>query len=235
MLAMSKWICAIAVFVALLEAGCSRPVASGFLAPYEGFHRSSLLNTDLEYANPQAAWREYDKIRIFQVVLIYAPGSRGIGPKDVDDLTSFFEGKLIEAFGKDYAIVHDAGPDVLDLRVALTNLRPTNVLENAAAQSAGFLLPVAYNLGLEGYKHLTGDQLGMGEAQVEAEFRDSQTQARLYGYVARKIGSSLDIAGQTTTWGVVETAMSMWARVLVRQLKYRQDPSEFNKLMSEMK
>jgi hypothetical protein len=222
---MAKRICSIAVFVALFAAGCAHPVESGFLAPYDGFHRSSVLSTSLEYAYPQADWGPYRKVRILPVVLYYAPGSHEVGPKDTADLTAFFQRKLAEAFGKDYAIVQQAGPGVLDIRVALTNLRPTDVLENAGAQTAGILLPVAYNLGLEGYKHLTGDQLGMGEAQVEAEFLDSQTRQRLYGYVSRKIGSSLDIPGQASTWGVVETAMSRWSHILYRELKHRQESS----------
>jgi hypothetical protein len=238
--AISRWLWTILLPAALLPAiagspGCSPPVESGFLAPYNGFHRSSALSTNLQYVDPDAGWKRYSKVRIFTVSLYYAPGAQvRVGPKDAAALTSFFEQKLLDAFGKDYRVVSNPGPDVLDVRVALTNLRPTDVVKNAAARAAGVLLPMAYDLGLEGYKHLTGDQLGMGEAQVEAEFRDSVSQRRLYGLVARNVGSSLDIPGQTSAWGVVETAMSKWARALYRQLRYRQDPTQLNKLLAEV-
>ncbi len=217
-----------------LGAGCAHPVESGFLAPYDGFERCSAFSANLEYVDPRADWKAYRGVRILPVTVIFASESDRISPGDSSALASYFQQRLAEEFGKDYRLATQPGPGVLEVRAAITNLRPTNVAQNAAVQTGQFFLPVAWDLGIEGYKHLTGDRLGMGEAQVEAEFRDSLTGRRQYGYVARKIGSSLDLPGQLSAWGVVATALSKWARVLHGELKYRQDPTYFNKLLSEM-
>jgi hypothetical protein len=218
-----------------LLGGCSEPVESGFLSPYDGFQRCGLFSANLEYVNPQADWAQYKSVRILPVTVLFASDSARISPRDAAELSGFFERKLAEEFGKDYRVVSQGGPGVLEVRAAITNLRPTNVGENAAAQAGGLLLPMVWGIGIEGYKHVTGDQLGMGEAQVEAEFRSSTSGRRLYGYVARKVGSSLDVKGQMSAWGVVETALSKWAGVLHNELQYRQNPTGMKRLLSEMK
>jgi len=79
--------------------------------------------------------------------------------------------------------------------------------------------------GEAAYKGVTHDTLGMGQASFEVEFLDAVTGQRIFGYVGMKEGSSLDIKGQATRWGVVETIMKKWATFLAVKLKKLSDPS----------
>lgn len=218
----------------LLSAGCSPPVATGFLAPYDGFRRFSLLNSDVEYVNPRAQWKAYTKVRIFPSVVYNASGTYEGDPNDEITLATYLDKELVESFKGEFKLVSEPGPDVVDIRAAITNLHPTHVLKNAAAQTGELVIPVAWFLGVEGYKAISGDQLGMGEAQVEAEFRDSMTQERVYGYVSRRVGSFLDVRGQTTSLGVIETALTKWAHILSRQLLHLKNPSQWAKFENEV-
>ena len=113
----------------LCAGGCGHAEYSGFLYPYDNFKKISMTRPDLEYVRPDVAWGKYHKIRIAQVVTYVQPTDgeyRAVDPDDLKRMTDYLEDMLVEAFGKKLEITQQAGPDVLDLKAALTRVRPTS-------------------------------------------------------------------------------------------------------------
>jgi len=201
---------------ALLAGGCGRPELSGFLAPYTNFHEISNINPNLEYVQPGVNWGGYRKVRIAKVLAYVQPsaGYRAVDPDDLKRLVSEFQADLVDALGRMFEVTLEPGPDVLDVRAAVTRLRPTSMAGNAAA----WIVPGSMAV-TAGYQALTNSSLALGEAGVELELADSVTGVRRYGFVALHLGSSLELE-QLARWGIAEKALKDWADLLEERLKF---------------
>jgi hypothetical protein len=200
---------------AVLAGGCARPEVSGFLAPYTGFEKAGVAGPDLQYIRPGVDWAKYKKVRICHVVVYMSPESgeyRAVNPDDLRQISDYFESQLVKYFSQDFQVTDQPGPDVLDVRAALTRLRPTS----RAADAAGWAIPGSFVLTM-GYQAATNKSLAMGEAGMEVELRDSLTHQRVYGYVGLHLGSSLE-PQQATRWGIAQHALEEWAKKLVQEL-----------------
>jgi len=195
-------------------AGCGHPEYSGFLEPYDGFQKIGKLNPNLEYVRPGVDWEGYQKVRIAQVLTNVEPkeGYRAVNPDELKRLTDAFETELKEAFAENYAITTEPGPGVLDVRAAITRLRPTN----RAANVASWVLPGSLAI-TTGFQAATNSNLALGEAGTEVAFVDSETGGRLYGFVGLHLGSGIELQ-QVTRWGIAENALKKWASYLAERL-----------------
>jgi hypothetical protein len=202
-------------FACLACGGCGRPEYSGFLAPYTGYKKVSELSPDLEYVRPGVNWAAYRKVRIAQVTVIVEAtgGMRAVDPDELKRLTDYFEARLSESFGRPYRITSEPGPDVLDVRAAITRLRPTS----RTAEAATFVLPGSFLIEA-GYKAATNSNLALGEAGIEAEMKDSRTGQRQYGFVGIHLGSTTDLR-VVSRWGIAEKSLEKWAGFLARRLE----------------
>ncbi len=205
----------------LLAGGCARPEYSGFLSPYAGFQKVHAYSPDLEYVRPGVNWSSYRKVRVAQVVVVVESrgGLRAVDPDELKRLTDYFEAKLSDSFKRRYELTAQPGPDVLDVRAAITRLRPTSRTMDAAS----WIVPGSF-LVTEGYKVATNSNLALGEAGVEVEFVDSRTRQRQYGFIGIHLGSGIE-AQQVTRWGIAEKALEKWAGYLGDKLQSLQGAS----------
>lgn len=221
------FLASIGITMVFAVGGCSHAQESGFLGNYGGFRETGLLDKNLEYIDRGVDWSQYNAVLIEPVKLyLMRDPEQKEWPTGRESrmLCSYYTSQLIQAFEKfDVNVAHSPGPGVVEIRSAVTQLSPTNVAENAAAQGTIFI-PGA-GIAKEAYKGVTGSTLGMGQASMEVEFLDSETGTRLFGYVAKRTGSSLDIKGQTSRWGVVEQVMKKWAAFLAMKFKKFTDPN----------
>jgi hypothetical protein len=202
------------LLAALVLGGCGRPEFSGFLEPYVQFHEVSKVNNNLEYVRPGVRWAAYNKVRIAEVLAVVLPakGYRAVNPDEIKRLTDYFEARLVESLGRRFEMTIDPGADVLDVKAAVTRLRPTDWAANAVSWVAPGGFAVA-----TGYTALTNSNLVLGEAAVEVELVDSVTGLRQYGLVALHLGSSLELE-QLTRWGIAERALKRWAEFLADRI-----------------
>jgi hypothetical protein len=103
-----------------------------------------------------------------------------------------------------YTIVDKPGEGVLRVRAALTELVPVHPTRNLAAKAAGSFL------GVGGILVPTID---IGQAAIEVDMRDSNTDARVAAFTDRKTGRKY-FSGLSAyrRWGDVESAFLAWAR-----------------------
>ena len=94
-----------------------------------------------------------------------------IDPNDLKTLTDYFHGALVKALKPEMQVVDKAGPGVVVIRVALTDLVPTTVTDSLA----GTLIPYGF-VAEAGSGVATGRPAGLtpylGETGMEMQFRD---------------------------------------------------------------
>ncbi|MBK7989244.1 MAG: DUF3313 domain-containing protein [Comamonadaceae bacterium] len=137
--------------------------------------------------------RSYDKVLISRIVVSLAPAK------------AYFHNSLVQALKPQMQVVDKAGPGVLVMRIALTDLVPTVVTDSLA----GTLIPYAF-VAEAGSGVATGRPAGstpyMGETGMEMQFRDGATGAVLGECrdteIGRKYAADVNAgaAGAAQTW-----------------------------------
>ncbi len=187
---------------------------SGFLDHYDQFTQIGPLYPDVECVPAGVKWTKYHKIRILPVeaCLIARKDYRTVSDSEVQWFQNYLQLRLSRTLGKQLTLTDQAGPDVMDVRAAITRLKPTIRTVNAAS----WFIPWSF-LYTSSYTAATNSTVAMGEAGMEIEFRDSVTQARLYAMVGMRFGSSLDIE-QITRWGIAVKEFDTWVEFLADRI-----------------
>ncbi len=123
-----------AVFLLVLG-GCSTtpmPVHSGFLGDYPRMRPSPRISGAWGWWNSQKRISDYLKIMVDPVTVFLHPEakSRGVNPDELQELADYFRDEMVSRIlssGK-YEIVRRAGPGVLRIRAAITDVQPKTVL-----------------------------------------------------------------------------------------------------------
>ena len=183
---------------------------SGFLKDYSTL-RPAADDTEatLVYRTPdQAKFKSYKKVWLEPVQVWRGEKSdaKDMDKEDADFLSQFLWSRLDEELRKDYEMVQAPGPDVLRLRVGITESgKNIPVLDNLTAA-----YPAAYVLS-KGKKYIGGTESFVGKASIEAEVTDSQTGEVLAAAVDRRGGGKY-FWKSLTRWGDVEEAYTYWAK-----------------------
>jgi pentatricopeptide repeat protein len=222
----------IVVFLfALITGGCAttNTTTSGVKERYTGFLsdysrlKSGPGKSEAEiYENSSADFSKFDKILLERIRVWYKEDAeyKGIDPTELKALTDYFHQALVGEFEKDYAFVSDPGPDVLRLRIALTEVIPTNTKLTIAVAVTPYASIADFASGKG-----TGSSPYLGGAAIEMEALDSQTGEQLAAYVERKIGIKYNYTVSPekavksyidayTKWGYVKDAMDYWAEMI---------------------
>jgi len=109
-----------------------------------------------------------------------------------------------------YTVVDKPGDGVLRVRAAITELVPVHPSKNLGAKAIGsFLGPGGILL----------PTIDIGQAAIEVDMRDSNTNARVAAFADRKRGRKyLGGLNSYRRWGDVESAFQAWAREFRAQL-----------------
>ena len=174
-----------------------------------------------------------------RIVVSLAPPKDGaeqemIDPSDLKTLTDYFHGAMVKAMKPQMPVVEQAGPGVLVIRIALTNLVPTKVSRSVG----GTLIPFGF-VAEAGAGVATGRPAGstpyLGETSMEmqvldgasgnvlAECRDTQV-GRKY---AAEVNSGADGAAATwangylnsfQAWSYAKNAFDKWSMLVAQRL-----------------
>ncbi len=188
----------------------ARMTQSGFLSDY-GRLKATKWGEGIQcWSEPNLKASSYNKVLVSRIVVSFAPSTDKsnetmIDPSDLKTLTDYFHEALIKSLKPQMQIVDKPGPGVVVMRVALTDLVPTQVKDSIA----GTLIPYAFILEA-GSGTATGRPAGstpyMGETGMEMQFRDGVSGAVLAECrdteIGRKYAADLNagVVGAAQTW-----------------------------------
>jgi hypothetical protein len=190
----------------------ARLTKSGFLSDYARLKPVAAIDGIECWRDPRLDPKKFDKVMVSRIVVSLAPPKgnkegeqKTIDPSDLKTLTDYFYGSLVTALKPQMPVVDKAGPGVVVIRIALTDLVPTTVTDSVA----GTLIPYAF-IAEAGSGVATGRPAGstpyMGETGMEMQFRDGATGAILAECRDTQIGrkyaadTNASAAGAAQTW-----------------------------------
>jgi len=156
----------------------ARLTRSGFLSDYARLKPVAALDGIECWRDTALNPKQFDKALVSRIVVSLAPPKgqkegevKIIDPNDLKTLTDYFHGALVKALKPEMQVVDKAGPGVVVIRVALTDLVPTTVTDSLA----GTLIPYGF-VAEAGSGVATGRPAGstpyLGETGMEMQFRD---------------------------------------------------------------
>jgi hypothetical protein len=219
-----------AAFAVLFLAGCAgthqaRGVhTSGFLGDYSMLREGTGDQAMLVYVNPKTDFKPYTKI-LLDPIKVY-PGVKDsslseIKPEDLKKLVDYLDATVRAQLSERFVFVAQPGPDVMRVRIALTEADSSNVPLDVVSS----VIPVGMAVSLL-QSVAFGRGSGVGSVSAELDVQDARTSERLMAAVDRRIGDKY--TGQFDKfdkWHATQEAFDYWAgRMNTRliELKNRQ-------------
>jgi hypothetical protein len=199
--------------------------AKGFLSDYSKISKTKNPDGSYEYKKTAVDYGKYDKLLVDRIKIFFKDDSdyKGIDPDELKVLTDYFYEAINKAVGDAYPMVKEPGPDVLRMRVAVTDLVPNK----PEASVATLVIPFAWvaDAGSGVAKGETGSTVFTGHATVEVEALDSESSEQLVAFIETETGKKYDWAkgvskGVTgymnaySKWNYTKAAMDNWAHLL---------------------
>lgn len=149
-------------------------VQSGFLEDYPAFKADADRKGAMVYRKAGVDLKKYTKIMIDPVEIWISPKSKykGIKPDDLKVIADTFRHAVVNALEPTYPVVNKPGPDVLGIRIAITNVYITK-------KKRGLLGYTPVGIVVSTAVKAIGDNMSLQEAVIEAELLDSQSNKRL--------------------------------------------------------
>ncbi len=199
------YFCIIIAITFILPLGCQSTksvTTSGFLGDYSQLETSETNKNIMEYEKPGVNWKQYKRLMVDPIVVDYHPStkSRRVKPAELVKLTDFFHEKIVKAVDDAYPVTNTPAPDVLRIRVCITDIDPTNTSVNVATSVVAFV------------------PLDMGGAGMEAEFIDSVTKERLFAAMEQRKGVPVNVMEGMSKFSHAKGAFKYWAKELRKQL-----------------
>ncbi|MBI5057165.1 MAG: DUF3313 domain-containing protein [Nitrospirae bacterium] len=196
--------------ILIIASGCAQKQVkySGFLENYPTFQPGPKGGVDFVYLKEGVDFSKYNKVMLDYVVFYLKKDSehKGIQAEEMKEMADAFHLAAVKALQGAYPIVGEPGADVLRVRVAITDLEPSN----PAASGITTVIPVGLAISAI-KKGVTGKHTGVGGAGIEAEFLDSLTNERLAAAIDKQEGSKLS---GLTKFGAAKDAFEFWSERL---------------------
>jgi len=185
---------------------------SGFISDYSGMKPGPEGGADWVYIKEGVNFAQYKKVMVDQVTFFLRDDAKykGVNPDDIKELTDAFNNAVRENIGKYYPLVDQPGPDVIRIRIAITDLVPNNPGISAVTT----VMPIGLGLSML-KKAVTGKHTGVGETSMEMEILDSLTNERVAAAIDQYSGGKLS---GMKKWGSAEEAFKFWTERLRKRL-----------------
>jgi hypothetical protein len=180
--------------------------------------------------------QQYEKVLIARMHISLKPSDKAqtVDPSDLKMLTDYFHDSLVKALKPQMQVVEQPAAGVLVMRIALTDLTPTEVSRSLT----GTLIPYGF-VAEAGSGAATGRPAGstpyLGETGMEMQFRDGATGAILGEcrdtQIGRKYAADMDQgtvgAAQTwasgylnsfESWAYAKNAFDKWSALTAKRL-----------------
>ena len=195
-----------AIVVVLVGCASQKKGPSGFLGEYPLFEAGK-EGVDKRYLKKGVDFGKYNKIMMDEVVFYFKNDAdyKGIQPSEIQELSEEFYQAFLKELGDAYPLTKSPGPDVMRVRVAITDLEPSSPVGGTMST----VIPVGLAASLV-KKGTTGEYLGVGSATMEAEFLDSESNERIGAVIDKDPGGKLDVGKLAPA----RSAFKFWAERL---------------------
>ena len=198
-----------------------------FLSDYSKLKPEGDESKAFIYENREIHRSKYKKVMVDRIKMFLAENAdyKGIDPTELKELADYFHQAIVKALSDKYPVVEETGPDVVRLRIAVTDIIPTK----PEASVVSLVVPFVWlgEAGAGAAKGETGSTPFVGEATVEMEALDSLTNEQVGAYIEHRVGQKYqwtkgvergvkDYLRAYSTWAYTKQAMDDWAQ-LVRQ------------------
>jgi Protein of unknown function (DUF3313) len=168
---MRRALCLIAgLFVLTVATAATVPPQSGFLDTYPTLQPDTKHPGSFIYIAPGGSLKGFTKVQIDPILVWYSKDStyQGIDPNELSAVTENLRKALIKHLEPKYPVVDTAGPNVLRLRLAVTNVTAEKKKRGILGYTpVGFVITTAKNAAT------AGPNLNISSATLEAELLDS--------------------------------------------------------------
>ncbi|MBW1759792.1 MAG: DUF3313 domain-containing protein [Deltaproteobacteria bacterium] len=208
-----KLLAAVTIMLGFLQVNAGPAISeekySGFLEDYPTFTADKDRPGALIYHKAGAELKKYTKIMLDPIEIWYAKDSKykGISPDDLKTLADSFRQVIIAELEPDYPVVSKPGPDVLGLRLAITDV-------HVARKKRGLLGYTPVGLVVTTGMHLAGMRISLQNASIEGEMLDSQSYERLGALIDRGAASPTEKEKKAASWEEVEKTLKFYAKRL---------------------
>jgi hypothetical protein len=199
-------------FSFIVTTGCrSKVKQSGFLTDYPTFEKGPSGGVNLRYLKQGVDFSNYDKIMMDQVVFYFSKDSKykGMNSDELNQLSEAFHKAMVKELQDAYPFVQEAGPGVLRVRPAITDVKGSRPVLNTIST----VLPAGLALSIV-KKGVTGTHMNVGEASIEVEFLDAQTNDRIAAVIDKRSGAKYKVLKGMRKWGHAKDAFNYWAKRL---------------------
>ncbi len=208
--------------------------AKGFLTDYSRIKPLEEDDGTYRYRDASVDFSRYNKVLVDRIKIWIKEDSeyKGIDPDELKELTDYFYEAINKAVGDAYPLVTEPGPDVLRLRIAVTDVVPNK----PSASVTTLVVPFLW-LGEAGTGVATGDAgstMFTGQASVELEALDSISSQQLAAYIETRTGQKYNwthgikegvssYIKAYSKWDYTKQAMDTWAQLLRERLDSLRD------------
>jgi len=160
----------------------------GFLTDYARLAPMPGGGGMLCWRNAATNWKQYDKV-MFERIQVYLKSgtTQSVDPTDLKMLIDYFHADLVKAVQPVAQVASATGPGVLRVRIALTELVPTNTVASLAGTAAPYGFVAEMGAGAA-----TGKPVGstpyLGQTGMEVQFRDGASGQIVAECADREIG-----------------------------------------------
>jgi uncharacterized protein DUF3313 len=186
------------------QAGKAKP--SGFLGDYSKLHAGAEGQALLVYVDPQVHFSKYRKMMIDPVTIWRSAETNDIPRDEAQDLIDDLEDVLRMTLDDNYEIVKQPGPDVIRLRVAITEAEGSwRVVDGRLGDSLDSDLKAVSTK-----QPSSATRSFVGKAGIEAELLDAASGTRVAAAIDRRVGAHT-LKPEESKWEDVEDAFRYWA------------------------
>ena len=126
----TKLLTVLTVALMVIQCGCSAKLGrqTGFLSDYSKLERQSEVS--YRYIGPNL--RAYSQFIVDPVKVHFHTGSKAskLSAEDITDMQNYIHAAIVKAISDRYSIVYRPGPGVARLRLALTDLKKSKIVQN---------------------------------------------------------------------------------------------------------
>ena len=203
--------------------------AVGFLSDYSRISKTKNADGSYEFKDTTVDFGKYHKLLVDRIKVFFMDDSdyKGIDPDELKVLTDYFYEAINKEVSDAYPMVTEPGPDVLRLRVAVTDLVPNK----PEASVATLVIPFSWvaDAGSGVAKGDVGSTVFPGHASIEVEALDSDTSEQLVAFIETEPGKKYNwtsgvikgvksYAKAYSKWAYTKQAMDSWALLLRQRL-----------------
>jgi hypothetical protein len=207
----------------------------GFLSDYSGLKPRGGGSGAFIYSNSKVDKSKYKRLMIDRIKVFVKEDAdyKGVDPAELKELVDYFHQAIVKAVSDAYPVVREPGPDVVRLRIAVTDLVPNKPEASVVSLVVPFVWVADAGSGV--VQDNPGSTAFVGEATVEMEALDSRSSEQVGAYIETHIGKKYHIAldeGVGTavqkgvgdyvkaysTWAYTKQAMDRWAGLIRERL-----------------